>query len=491
MLMNGIVLTFVLILSSAAIADVDKWSIYSSDNFVIYSDARKGKVRKLIEKLEVFDYVVRTATNMNVAGDQKRMRIYLFDHSKDFTTFSTVPNVAGLYLPTYLGKIILLQEGNSSVSTQHILFHEYVHHLINQSGGPSYPLWFEEGMAELLGATQLKRRHAVVGAVPKARALDLVHSFDLPVANLLEPSISRSNELYWTGFYAKAWQLVHFLHMDVENGVVLKSKLDEYMRFLEDGKSPKNAFEWGFEISTDEVDRLLDKYKKQRRLGAIRIDIPKKEYEVSITKLSLNESIAELASVAALIENKQLALSILEQLDTIKPDSARGQSLRAVLIGDSDLVEARKARRAALEFSPEDPVVLRNVAKYDLAEYQKPQTDLAFLDGSKLQSIEERLNLSESIDPNCIETYRLLWQVAMERDDSVEAAKMMMAAYGLDRTNVVLNIEIGLFLLEEDKPKLALSFLEDAQRLAHDKLQKESIGVILATAKKMIRLQKH
>ena len=386
----------------------------------------------------------------------------------------------GYYTHTVAGPRILLQEGKRGQSTETIMFHEYVHHLMRGSNQFNYPLWYDEGFAEVLAATTIKGQEATIGNVSKARGYELKYGKKIKLSELLKTnSRVEGNKFFWAAFYAKAWFFVHYLQISPWAGNdQLKPQTADYLYRVSQGEDPLLAFKESFLMTAEEMDEILDNYQKRKRIVVFKLQLPDIDRVVRSQKLSRNESIFLLANLARLSYKNDLALEILKDLDEKDKKSASGMALKAVLENENKQGDGLGYRDLALAMSPEDPKVLHNVAKWDLNNYFESEEKIVN-ETENLMGIEEKVLRAIALDPENIENYELLWKIAAEQDEPVKVAKNMMLAYQLDHTSVKLNFEIGIFLANQQKPELAVDFLERAYNWSHQSAQRESIKKIL------------
>lgn len=133
-------LTMLSIASSPVAAKLKDWSSYTSENFVIYTDAREGQATKLLEEFEVFRDVVLAVTGIPDQPGDHRLVIMMYSRKKEYSEISPSENVVGFYHHSDAGPRMVVGPG-FGMDTSVILFHEYVHHLMSQRMDINYPSW--------------------------------------------------------------------------------------------------------------------------------------------------------------------------------------------------------------------------------------------------------------------------------------------------------------------------------------------------------------
>lgn len=473
-------------LSNNANAKLKNWHHYTSENFSIYTDVSERKTRQLINQFEDFRDLILSITGVPAPVSQERMQIYLFSRSQEFYPFAGSKNLAGFYTHTIGGPRIVMADGAGGHSSQSVLFHEYVHHIMRGSNNFNYPMWYSEGFADFLGATQLKHGKAHIGARADGRIWN-VHGRPR-IAELLVADRGQTeadDRDYWARFYAKSWLFVHFLQMSKLNGdaALGQSQRDYLLRYAA-GEDPLEAFSAAFGMSPEDMDQRLNRYMNQRSFVFVR-EMPKKERRINKTPLPRNLSLFLLAELAVQMGQNEHALSFLQQLDRHSADAAPGLSLLGRLSEETDPAAADALLDLALQLNPHDPVVLRNHASVQLARYgQTAQHEAS--EPTILQTIKVQLQAAAAASPKDIEIQRMLWAIADAQNDVIEAAQYMMAAYGLDQNSTRLNYEVGRYLLRQQRPDLALSFLERVYRWTHDETFKREMEMLLGQVRQAI-----
>jgi hypothetical protein len=67
----------------------------------------------------------------------------------------------------------------------------------------------------------------------------------------------------------------------------------------------------------------------------------------------------------------------------------------------------------------------------------------------------------------------------MERDQTLDALKTMMAVYQMDPSNISLNLTIGSYLASLDKPTLVRPFLDRVKNFSHHNQERQTARAIL------------
>src|SRR5690554_3872440 len=327
------------------------WAKYQSPNFTVYTDRRESQVRSLLDELEIFRVIAMLQLNLPVEQrESQKLTIIMFGRNRDFQRILGERNVAGFFLNSSQGPRMVIGAGRSNVqSAKEILFHEYVHHLMfEHSAGFTYPRWYVEGLAELLGATRVERDSVVVGGRPGA-AVALDYMGALRMEDLLRNRRrGEGTNDYEARFYATSWLLTHYLQIDAEsNELQLGLKGREYLVRFHRGDDPVTAFEEVFETSLGEFDRVLSRYARQRRITVRNWTRPELEFDVIRTDVSETEKGYVMADTASAAGNEPLALDYLNGIDGSDDYFAEALALQAVVLNHDDSSREAAAQSAA------------------------------------------------------------------------------------------------------------------------------------------------
>ncbi len=199
-----------------------KWVVCHSPHFEVYSHESEADARQIAQDLELLRGAFIERFHV-VERARQDVTVFAFKRKADFLTYSA-PSLAGrsdslqgFYCRGRDRATISLAPhdfgGDTSERTT-VVFHEYVHHLFRTTQMES-PLWFEEGMADLLAGTRVVGDQMEIGRPLDSRVLSLQHQRLLPLSTLF--SADHNSAAYQTKehvglFYAESWGLLHYLY---------------------------------------------------------------------------------------------------------------------------------------------------------------------------------------------------------------------------------------------------------------------------------------
>jgi len=245
------------------------WVEVKSPHFVAYTDAGEATARELLQRFEGLRELLRSAFPQTQAAPPRPLVLVIHrdqDSMKGFipTLFEKGDffRLGGAFLTSASHRFALIptDSGASVQRYQTVIFHWYIHSLIQQSF-PELPPWLEEGIASFYGVTEFKPNKVLVGQADTGFRIRLKShpTTWIPMETLLTLPWDTLQDWSYdqaTGFQVLSWTLVHYLWVDPE---ARKAGLfDAYMKAL---RAP------GKEARTSAKASLGDLLKLQNTLG--------------------------------------------------------------------------------------------------------------------------------------------------------------------------------------------------------------------------------
>jgi Tfp pilus assembly protein PilF len=250
------------------------WVETRSSHFHVYSTGPAQEVFRLSARLEQFrDAYAQLAGPQAVTSPPIIVLAF--------------PDVASMqaFLPQYQGKpislagffkrgsdenLIVLALAGQNSGSMHVIFHEYTHLLLRQNEN-IWPLWLQEGMAEIY-STFDAAGHDVRFGLPIQHHLHYLADHPLvPLHDLFAVSHDSPeyNESELQGvFYAESWLLTHYLMLG--GNPQYKARFKNLTAFLRLGQKPDQAFTNAFGVSLATVEEELRHYVTAEQFDSIR-----------------------------------------------------------------------------------------------------------------------------------------------------------------------------------------------------------------------------
>lgn len=470
-------------LAVGASAKSSEWQEFTSQNFTVYSDRKPAEARALLQDFERFRTAALAITGLPSIDESQRPQIFVFRRQRDYRQFEPDPKTAGSFRDTWSGPRMMVGAESRLTDVSLVLFHEYVHHLMRERSQLRYPLWYDEGFADLLAASVVGPRHVEVGLVHPWRQQDLEREGPLPVRSLLSPDKSGDHR-YWSRYYASAWLLMHFLQLGPSNGEPdYRAGMASYLLAVHQGADLEDAFTQHFGVTPAALDVRLKAYTEKRSLLAYRLEVKPYRGPLRERRLSVNEAAHLLGDLAYRAGQQATALEWLQKVDARDATVARPFSLRAVIeqhLGRGDL--AQHVLGLAQQRDQDDVYVLTNAAH---VYWDKARAEPASSPGRKslFEKVEKYARQALKLDPQSVEAGYYLSQVAREKGELDEAIRVLSGLYPRHATDVRLNLELGHLLSRSANPRRALPYLErviawehNTERRQHAQMLLKSLG---------------
>ncbi|CAN5210933.1 hypothetical protein BH10PSE12_BH10PSE12_37530 [soil metagenome] len=344
------------------------WSQALSPHFIVYSEGRAKSVVGFAEKLEKFDYLLRTMTGVKEDGPVSPVRVYMLGDGAQVESLAGRKGIAGYYSTSARNAFAVVTRGTKDsqfdIASEDILFHEYAHHFMLHYFPAAYPAWYVEGFAEFYSVVKFPADGAIeFGHVPMYRVPDLVMTGLYPLDKLFTLTTAELTRADMSRFYATAWLLTHYFRFNGERG----KQFQVYLRDLTNGTKDvtiANHFAGG----VDALEKELRAYMRGR-LSFNRLT-PKEMPAISAAVTPLEPARAALIVDEIRIQGRVAAEARAAIADRIRlgaarfPQSAYAQALLADAeqLADHDSAALAAADRALAIDPAYEPAMARKAA---------------------------------------------------------------------------------------------------------------------------------
>ena len=265
----SLVLTLAFILAPAAAAK-ETWIQVRSKNFLLVGNASEKDIRKVGTRLEQFRETFRRLFTGVSLTSPVPTSVIVFKSDSYYNQFKPRRTdgkidtaVTGYFQPGEDVNYITLSTEGEDAHTFRVIFHEYVHSIVNTHFGKSQiPAWFNEGLAEYYETFAIEGHQRVKLGLPQNRHLPLLQTNKLsPLDTLFKTTNSDLLDLGTHSrslFYAQSWALIHYL---VQNG--RSDGLNKFLTLLLKNAPPEQAFRDAFQIDYQQMETELRRYTGQ------------------------------------------------------------------------------------------------------------------------------------------------------------------------------------------------------------------------------------
>lgn len=348
--------------------DLSGWHELHTPWVAIASDAAPEQLRALAADLDVFVAVLEAVLRTEIEPPSQPIQVVAFSRIDDYAQLRSIENSAAQMSPTLRGHFIEMSLGAYRTSTRAVLYHEFVHSLMHRRGGSAYPVWYAEGLAEMLSSVHRRDDAVSVGLPPSQRTTAFEADVWTPIADVMKASSTHGMTVEQGHlFYAESWALVHYLHTHRgPDGESLLPKMRHYLRLRSEGISHELAYPRSFDVPIDALDAALREYRDRVRDGQVRYlnldanELVPEPVEYTITPLPAGRVALRLAEIALRGDppRAELADDLARRAVALDPANAQAHAVLALcaLLRDRDDESDAQLQRA-LALGDGDPIV--------------------------------------------------------------------------------------------------------------------------------------
>ncbi|HEX8091958.1 MAG TPA: tetratricopeptide repeat protein [Blastocatellia bacterium] len=281
-------------LTTATASAKDKWIGMTTKNLNIISNAGEEDTRELALKMEQFHFVISRLFNIRTEAFLP-VTVIVFKDDSSFKPYKPLyngkpGNLSGYFQPGTDENIIALNLRGSGERPLALIFHEYTH-LITSYAPRGWPIWLNEGVAELYSTFDVKKQEVSLGVPVSHHVYLLRDSKFIPLQDLFNVKHDSPiyNEREKQGiFYAESWALTHYL-MFGEN-MARQPQLVDFVRLLGSGVSVDRAFAQAFKTDPATMEKEVRRYMGKNSYPGMVYTLKSTEGEKDISVRPLSEA---------------------------------------------------------------------------------------------------------------------------------------------------------------------------------------------------------
>jgi Flp pilus assembly protein TadD len=247
-------------------------------HFHTYSCGPSQEVAKLAARLEQFQEAYSVLAGSQAVASPPIVVMAFPDHEAMqpfLPLYQGEPaNLAAFFVRGSDENLIVLSLSNEDSEGLESVFHEYTH-LLMRHNSRFWPLWLNEGMAEVYSTFHVTGDHSIRIGEPIPHHLELLQNTKLmPLHKLFAVAHDSPeyNEREHQGlFYAESWLLTHYL-MSGANPAV-KARFGQLTIFLREGQTPEQAFTNAFQLSTTAMLTQLKAYLEAGKFSPLALSV--------------------------------------------------------------------------------------------------------------------------------------------------------------------------------------------------------------------------
>lgn len=312
----------------------DNWISVRSKNFLLVGNGSEKEIRQVATRLEQFrDVFTRLMPNAKLETPVPTT-VIVFKSLSSYKPFNTGNN-AGYFQKGEDVNYITLTTDLSAQDPFSVIYHEYVHLLIDNTSG-NVPVWFNEGLAEYYSTFGIQEDRKVRLGELHPYHLDTLRAEKLlPLRTLfaVDPYSPYYNEGSKRGmFYAESWALVHYL-IQSNSGQRLP-QLAKFLELIKADRPIEDAFKQAFQIEVEVLEKELKKYVAGHTFKMHVATFERKlefDNELKVAPLTEAEAQAYLGDLLLHTNRFSDAEPRLQQALTLDPKLTLGQTSLGIL----------------------------------------------------------------------------------------------------------------------------------------------------------------
>ncbi|MBL8173944.1 MAG: tetratricopeptide repeat protein, partial [Bryobacterales bacterium] len=334
----------VMLLALAAPLTAGWWKLQSGA-ITVYTDGAQSAGREALEKL---DLARRVFSSLNGVSLPLPVEVFALTSEARFRALRPSQPVQGFYQSAAERDYIVLNM--SAAERGRIVFHEYVHMVLNHTAGP-LPAWLEEGLAEFHSTVEVVPGKVRLGK-PIGNHLRLLAVRPWMAAGEMAGVTKDSphfDEASRAGvFYAQSWALVHMLRMDE----AYRGGFGEFLAAVGGGQAQAAASQKVYGKALPELIVDLKRYLDRTALPVADYSAElESAAPVETVELPALDSDLAYAGLANQCGRREEAEKIYRKYRKAKPDTARmATALAMIELASKRWEAARRLFEQAIAF---------------------------------------------------------------------------------------------------------------------------------------------
>jgi tetratricopeptide (TPR) repeat protein len=375
----------------------DRISVYESDHFELITDGPKSRAQEMLAQFERVRAFFTQGTTLQ--DPLMKPRVVVFNSDKDFREVSPSEAAGAYYTPMPHRDMIAIGGAQGRAYDMPKVVHEYAHMLVRYTEA-EYPLWMNEGIAELFSTIQPRGKSIQLGAPIPYHVMSLRDTW-MGLENVV--GVDASSPIYNRrahagGFYALSWALMHMLQL----GPKYRPGFSKFLAAITRGTRTDDALQEVYGKSIAQVDLDLRDYVRQQAVTTLVVD---GQFDKSWDKVQPREvtqyewelARADLLTATRKFELARTRLEALTKSDPARPEAWESLTfLHWVSRSDSSREDASKTFAKALELKTTNPNLIYYANAFT-RDYAQVRNLLQSLMERFPAHVDGRLRLAEAL----------------------------------------------------------------------------------------------
>lgn len=457
----------------------DTWTSVRSSNFLLVGNAGEKDIRKVATRLEQFrDVFIRLFPGAKFETPVPTT-VIVFKSMGSYKPFNSGNN-AGYFQKGQDVNYITLSAELGAQDPFSVIYHEYVHLLIDNTSG-NVPAWFDEGLAEYYSSFSIEEdRKAHLGELIAYHLQTLREEKQLPLRTLfaVDHSSPYYNESGKRGaFYAESWALVHYLILG-NNGQRVPA-LGKFLQLIGGNTRIDDAFRQAFGMDVEAMEKELKKYIEGH---TFRMQIAtfehKLEFDSEMKTAPLSEAEAQgyLGDLLLHLHRLDDANARLQQALGLDPKLTMAQASLGILRArQGQFAESKKLLQEAVS-NDSNNYLAHYYYAYALSREGMDANDMIRnYPPETASTMRAELKRAIELSPTFPESYSLLAFVNLVIGDQLDASvNLLKHALALSPGRQDLNLMLAQIYMRQEKFDLARKALEPVANAQDRRLQTQA-----------------
>ncbi|HMO81698.1 MAG TPA: DUF1570 domain-containing protein [Pyrinomonadaceae bacterium] len=460
-----------------------QWRRATSANFDLIGNSSDRDIRRVATTLEQFREVfVRLFPTLRYDSPVPT-RVIVFRNERAFRPYKPLTAegkptdwVAGYFRQAEDANYIVLTTERERQQTYQLIYHEYVHYIINNSFGRSQiPPWFNEGLAEYYDQFMIQGDIKVVlGSPNENHIMTLRNSKLIPLEQFFKIDYYTLHQQGKHGaniFYAQAWAMMHYLINGREGS--RSQEVDRFLQGIRSGQPHEAAFKAAFQMSFADMERELRRYVNQSTFRIFNYTLKEKlTFEDAITSQPVADHVAktvlgDLMIAARRFDDAEAHLKEALAEDISSPNA--NASMGMVMLHRGKFDEARKYLDIARRSESSNHLVHYRYAYLLSREGMDANGWISQYSDDTAETIRSSLERAIKLNPDFPESHRLYAFVNLVRDEHIdEGITHIRRAIALSPGNEYYQLELANLLIRKEEFQRARAIAEAINRSAEE-----------------------
>ncbi len=460
----------------------DTWINVRSKNFFLVGNASEKEIKQVATKLEQFRETFRQifprikfsqsiGTNVIVFKDDSAYRPFKPKRSNG----KPDDGIAGYFQPGSDVNYITLAAGGDINETYGVIFHEYVHFILEANFGKSQvPPWFNEGLAEYYQTFKIENDQKVTLGSIQPNHLNLLQQFKLmPLKTFFEfdnYALHQNGNHSRSIFYAQAWALIHYL-IQGKSGRSTDG-LDAFLGLVMKGADPEEAFKKTFLMDYAAMEKALAAYVAQAKFYQSVLTFKEKlVFDTGMTVAPLGDAEANAYLGDLLYHTRDPeAETYLQKAVSLDPNSPiANTALGLIRSGDRKFDDAKKYLERAIAADAKNYLAHYHYAYVISRENMDEFGYVRQFPPESVKKMRDSLSRAIELNPTFTESYQLLsFLYLVNNENLADAVEMLKKAAVLQPGNQQNQLLLAQLYLRQEQLAEAKTIAERLVKTAED-----------------------